>query len=214
MIEFITSFLPRESANSLKQSWFVDYVILNIKRNGKCVPYGLGAILLAGGVFSHQKFALCEGLKLSHKSHIPKSKDDSSSSHGKVPDPPFDWALFFRLLLPDIWLLSLATLTALAVAVVNIKLPHLIGELVNAITSLTHGNHDNGSRSIDVLFTPSVKLIINYSMQAGLTFLYITLLSSFGERLAARMRTSLFHSLISQDIAFFDSHKTGEMVNR
>ena len=43
---------------------------------------------------------------------------------------------------------------------------------------------------------------------------YISLLSAVSERTAARMRTRLFESIISQDIQFFDSHKTGELVNR
>ena len=115
-------------------------------------------------------------------------------------------------LLPDIWLFTLASLTAVAVAIVNIQLPHLLGELVNAITSLTHENAEY--TAFEVLFNPATKLIINYSLQAGLTFLYITLLSSCGERFAARLRTTLFRSLINQDVAFFDAHKTGEIVNR
>ena len=35
-----------------------------------------------------------------------------------------------------------------------------------------------------------------------------------GERLAVRLRTALFQSLVEQDIAFFDSHKSGELVSR
>ncbi len=50
--------------------------------------------------------------------------------------------------------------------------------------------------------------------QGLLTFVYITLLSASGERVAARMRKQLFQSIVSQDIAFFDGHKTGEIVNR
>jgi len=202
------------SANGIKLGWLKDWFVLNVRRNGKFLSYSCSAALVAGGVYSYQNFAHCEGLKLSHKSRIPNIKSGHDSSHEEASDAAFDWSLFLKLLLPDIWLLTFATFTAFVVAVVNIRLPHLIGELVNAITSLTHGNSDNETNSLDVLFNPSVKLIVNYSMQAGLTFLYITLLSSFGERLAARMRTALFHSLISQDIAFFDSHKTGEMVNR
>ena len=210
----MTNYPSRLSANSFKQGWLIDFLVLNLKRNGKLLSYCCSAVLLAGGVCSYQSSVLCEGLKLSHKSRIPKSKCENDKSHDKATDPTFDWGIFLKLLLPDIWLLTLATVTAFVVAVVNIKLPHLIGELVNAITSLTKGDHSSENHSLDVLFNPAVKLVINFSMQAGLTFLYITLLSSFGERLAARMRIALFQSLISQDIAFFDSHKTGEMVNR
>lgn len=50
--------------------------------------------------------------------------------------------------------------------------------------------------------------------QGVLTFVYISLLSTVGERLAARMRHNLFRSIIIQDITFFDTKKTGEIVNR
>jgi len=51
-------------------------------------------------------------------------------------------------------------------------------------------------------------------LQGILTCGYIALLSSFGERMAARLRCQLFAAVIVQDIAFFDAHKTGEIVNR
>ena len=47
-----------------------------------------------------------------------------------------------------------------------------------------------------------------------MTFVYITLLSTLGERLSVRLRKALFKSIITQDISFFDTHKTGEIVNR
>ena len=53
-----------------------------------------------------------------------------------------------------------------------------------------------------------------YSFQGLLTCVYITLLSSVGERVAVRMRKRLFENIITQDVAFFDAHKTGEIVNR
>lgn len=51
-------------------------------------------------------------------------------------------------------------------------------------------------------------------LQGLLTFGYITLLSTVGENLAVRMRQRLFAAYLSQDITFFDTHKTGELVDR
>ena len=51
-------------------------------------------------------------------------------------------------------------------------------------------------------------------LQGLLTTVYISLLSSVAEKMAARMRQRLFEALIVQDIAFFDDHKTGELINR
>jgi len=51
-------------------------------------------------------------------------------------------------------------------------------------------------------------------LQGILTCGYISLLSSFGERMAARLRCRLFSAVIVQDVAFFDANKTGEILNR
>ena len=56
--------------------------------------------------------------------------------------------------------------------------------------------------------------VISLLFQGVLTFSYISLLGAVGERLASRLRKQLFESIITQDIAFFDTHKTGEIVNR
>lgn len=53
-----------------------------------------------------------------------------------------------------------------------------------------------------------------YALQSICTFGYISLLSVVGERCAVRLRSKLFQCLIEQDIAFFDRHRTGEMINR
>ncbi len=65
------------------------------------------------------------------------------------------------------------------------------------------------------------------------TFGYISVLSIIGERLATRLRSALFHSILQQvhvsvqskilffhstpyvqDMSFFDEHKTGEIISR
>ena len=164
----------------------------------------------------------CERVKLSHKSRVSaqhmneKTKEtlnkNGTESRNKI-DLTFDWKLFFRFLWPDMWLFAFASLSAFAVALVNIQLPTLLGNLVNAISSLGRES-DELSDVLTVLYEPAVKLMINYGAQSVLTFTYISLLSSFGERFAARLRTALFNSLVCQDVAFFDVHKTGELVNR
>ncbi|XP_069158318.1 mitochondrial potassium channel ATP-binding subunit isoform X7 [Procambarus clarkii] len=52
------------------------------------------------------------------------------------------------------------------------------------------------------------------AMGAIFTFSYITFLTRMGERMADSLRQQLFSALLEQDIAFYDQHKTGELVNR
>lgn len=40
------------------------------------------------------------------------------------------------------------------------------------------------------------------------------MLSNLGEKVAYRMKSDLFASILKQDIAFFDAQRTGEIVTR
>jgi ABC-type multidrug transport system fused ATPase/permease subunit len=46
------------------------------------------------------------------------------------------------------------------------------------------------------------------------TFIRGTCFTLAGERVVARMRKSLFASLVKQEIGFFDQMRTGELTNR
>lgn len=155
------------------------------------------------------KTASCERIKLSHKNRI-----SSVQKHIlRKKEATFSWTLFWEFVKPDIILFIFATVAAFGVAIINIKLPLLLGELVNSISLLIR----DAQRNADVfstLYNPCKKLVWNYILQSLLTVAYITALSSFGERLATRMRIKLFKSLMEQDTAFFDVHKTGEIINR
>ena len=167
-------------------------------------------VLFGGGFVIKSKIstAYC-GLKLSHKSAASNGIQKACKEQSV---PEFHFKEFLKFLWPDLWLLILASLSAFAVAMVNIQLPLLLGNLVNIVSALTTGEH--ATDYFLVLREPAMKLVCLYSCQAAFTFVYISLLSCLGERLAERMRTSLFAAIIRQDIAFFDAHKTGELINR
>ena len=152
----------------------------------------------------------CCAVKLSHKQRSPRHNvnktDRTLQKHPKI-----ELVEFLKFLWPDLWLLLLASFCAFGVAVVNVKLPLLLGDLVNAVSSLSNGSI---SDYMAILKEPARKLVSIYITQGVLTFVYISMLSSFGERLAARLRNSLFTSLVKQDVQFFDAHKTGELISR
>lgn len=134
-----------------------------------------------------------------------------SEETGNKTDVPFDWKQFFNLLWLDILSLSLAIISALAAALVNIKLPLLVGEVVNVVSKFAK---DSTGDFIAEIKKPALKLVGTYLLQGALTVSYISLISNVGENLAARLRVKLFDSLLRQDIQFFDKHKTGELVDR
>lgn len=188
--------------------------LLEQKSNSYAHPWYLlkyTGLLAVGTLVVRSKISSAScGPKLSHKSSSQLSQ--GKDKDGKRSQPKFDFREFWKFLWPDIWLLLLASLSAFVVAMLNIELPMLLGNLVNAVSSLTSGNLNTDI--FQVLREPAMKLISLYGAQSVLTFAYISFLSCLGERLAERMRNALFASLIRQDIAFFDDHKTGELVNR
>ena len=50
--------------------------------------------------------------------------------------------------------------------------------------------------------------------EAGLGFLYYALITIGCDRMATRLRQQIYESILKQDIAFFDSTNTGELLTR
>ncbi|GAB6023584.1 hypothetical protein CHUAL_008355 [Chamberlinius hualienensis] len=124
----------------------------------------------------------------------------------------FDWHQLWIYLKPHLLLFIGAIASSLIVAILNIQIPALLGGLVNVVGGLSSGNE--AGALLSQLKGPAVKLIYCYCLQSVFTFLYIAFLSSMGERMACDIRKDLFSAILRQDIAFFDSHRTGELVNR
>ncbi|KAH8265180.1 hypothetical protein KR044_012956, partial [Drosophila immigrans] len=128
----------------------------------------------------------------------------------------FDWRRFWTYLEPHTWELIGAICAALIVAFINIRIPNLLGDLVNTLARYanTYVKDPIHNSFVKDVSKPASNLLSLYMLQSGFTFLYIYLLSRIGEQMAAKMRHDLFKQIVLQDIAFFDENRTGELVNR
>ncbi|EDW26112.1 GL25340 [Drosophila persimilis] len=173
---------------------------------GSSLALGLGARSWwgAGRLSVH-----CEGSRLAGMmQHTLTSEEEE--------DHKFDWQRLWSYLEPHLWELIGAIVAALIVAFINIRIPNILGDLVNTLAR--YGNtyvmdpiHNSFVRDVS---KPATNLLSLYMLQSGFTFVYIYLLSRVGEQVAARMRQDLFKQIVLQDIAFFDENRTGELVNR
>ncbi|XP_074841486.1 mitochondrial potassium channel ATP-binding subunit [Carettochelys insculpta] len=127
------------------------------------------------------------------------------------PEPRFDWAEFWKFLRPQLLALLAAVVFALGTALLNIRIPVLLGELVNVVARCAQQHVGSYLREVR---RPALRLLLLYGLQGLLTFSYIVLLARVGERVASSMRKALFASLLRQDVAFFDANRTGQLVNR
>lgn len=105
---------------------------------------------------------------------------------------------------------------ALVVAFINIRIPNMLGNLINILAQYanTYVKDPLNNSFFKDVSKPASNLLSLYVMQSGFTFLYIYLLSRIGEQMAAKLRQDLFRQIIIQDIEFFDKNRTGELVNR
>lgn len=116
-------------------------------------------------------------------------------------------------ILPQFFPLVLAVLSALGAATINIQIPAILGQLVT-ILSREVNNRLSLSDYVNLIHDSSSRLLMLYLCQGALTFICISLLSNIGERIACEMRKDLLKSLLRQDIAFYDVHRSGELIDR
>ncbi|XP_064105402.1 mitochondrial potassium channel ATP-binding subunit-like [Macrobrachium nipponense] len=200
------------------------YGIQSLKRKGTSkegsslsfllrLSIGGGSLIGVKGL-SSQFIVECKATSPSSVSVEIHDRVQGAESISESKDPPFDWLFFWKLLKPQFHYFLAAMMSALIVALANIQVPMLLGEIVNVLASYTQEGAREGKNYLEEVYTPSVKLVKYYITQAFFTFSYITFLTRMGEGLADDLRQQLFNNLLKQDMSFFDEHKTGELVNR
>ncbi|KAI4467311.1 atp-binding cassette sub-family b [Holotrichia oblita] len=142
----------------------------------------------------------------------PKHSRLAGYRDGTDKDIRFDWKRFWSYLNPQIWYFIAAIIGALAVALLNIQIPQIMGSGINVITRFSQTK--DGELFMEEMKIPALKLLGMYLAQSACTFFYIFMLSHIGERIAYEMRKDLFSAIAQQDIAFFDIQRTGEIINR
>ena len=71
-----------------------------------------------------------------------------------------------------------------------------------------------GDPSGDSIDRAAIFMVIVLAIQAVTTALRYSLFTTAGERVVARLRRDLYAAILSQEIAFFDERKTGELTSR
>ncbi len=107
-----------------------------------------------------------------------------------------------------------AIAAALAVAYLNISIPSLLGQFINALSKYAGEIRGSAKEFFKDVKDPAIRLILSYFAQSFFTFIYIFLLSDVGEKMAMEIKRDLFENILLQDVEFFDKHNSGELINR
>ncbi|MFH4974702.1 hypothetical protein AB6A40_001411 [Gnathostoma spinigerum] len=115
--------------------------------------------------------------------------------YSRAPEPSLSLSDVLSLVKPYVGYFAASVVCAILVALLNIQLPIVLGDLINSISSLIK---ESSVRNFQILRPVACKLLSLYAVQAILTCCYITLLSIVGERIAGDLRVRLFSRLLLQ----------------
>lgn len=137
---------------------------------------------------------------------MPKAPDANS------PKVPLRTTLkrLYSLAWPERWPIALATLFLLGSGVGNLAFPRAAGTLFDEALLHTTAGQVDLSR-VDHL---ALALVAIFAVTALASALRFVLFSRAGERIVARLRGDLYQALLQQEIAFFDTQKTGDLSSR
>lgn len=116
-----------------------------------------------------------------------------------------NWKRLFSLALPEAPILGVGTVALLVGSVVTLVVPKGVGGLIGAVVQT------EGQAQLDRLTLGLVGVAAVVALSSFARAYFYTLA---GERVVARLRRDLFSSIIHQEVGFFDSQRTGELVNR
>eukprot|EP01041_Mallomonas_annulata_P008193 gene8195-16847_t len=106
---------------------------------------------------------------------------------------------------PEFYTLLYATVALVVSTMSGLAQPYYFGKILEASTT------DKDTRRLN---SYCLLLLIFFATGGFTSLIRGWLYTLVGERVVQRLRTNLFHKIVHQDVAFFDTNKTGELMNR
>lgn len=128
------------------------------------------------------------------------------------------WSDLLYICYPDLYYIVCAFVFLLLAAVAQVYIPKFTGNILDSLsTAFSKDDDDSGGKSmIDVPgFIANVKYLVLASIFCGIfSAIRGSIFTVVGGRVNVRLRVQLMDSLLSQDVGFFDTTKTGDITSR
>ncbi|VDM33365.1 unnamed protein product [Hydatigera taeniaeformis] len=196
--------------NRLSCNKSVNSIYLHVKQNFR--SYASFSLCAAGAAVTLSVSSRCDDTFIKEESLHSVSaldalmrKPDGSALANTITLKTLCSLVFF-----DLTYLVLAVLGAFGAAYYNIRIPILLGDLINVLAQSAHSH----ALSASALRSPALRLCGIFSLQSLCTFAYIGFLATVGERVACRLRDILFEHVLYQKVRFFDERTSGWIIER
>lgn len=138
-------------------------------------------------------------------SEVESDERPTQAPGRRAGDHPVPLSRLLRLAVPEIGLLTIATVALLVSSGIQLAYPQAVSWMVDTVV-------EGGDPSdLDGL---ALLLVALFLVQGIFAMLRSWLFTVAGERVVARLREHLYSAILGQDIAFFDAARTGELTNR
>ena len=142
----------------------------------------------------------------------PGLKDSTSADASALPAPPL--AKVLSLGKPEFKMLLLAIFLMIVTESTSLLIPIFLSVAYDVLLMVNTNNaNDDESRMSEINRIMILVLAVHFGGIAC-AFIRSCIMTTAGERIVARLRNRLYSKLLSQEIAFFDGTKTGELVSR
>jgi len=142
-----------------------------------------------------------------NQSTVSDSKASTSKETPKVKKVSL--GRLMGLVKPEWKMLFFATIMLIFSTTAQLAQPYFFGRIVT-VASSDDSNHDR----MKELNKYTIELLVILAFGGVASTFRGWLYTLVGERLVRNLRKSLFEKIVTQDIAFFDTNKTGELMNR
>jgi ATP-binding cassette subfamily B protein len=145
-----------------------------------------------------------------NSTELSKEKDKNAVDKLSDDRPLPSISKLLNLARPEFPELSFACFLMVGSEATSLITPLVVANAYNTLVDPTVAQEEKMS---SISWTMILVLIIHF---AGVTtnFMQGCILGTVGERVVARLRNQLYTSILKQEMAFFDEHKTGELVSR
>lgn len=169
------------------------------------------------------------------ESTLASTEDDEKSTAGSIaskkapPSTTPSLGKIFALVKHEVPILLLCLVLMLLTEAGQLVVPFILARAYDALqsyffelgvfSSMTGAQTFSADESMESKTMGEISLWMGtalgvYSLSVLFGFLRGAILGVIGERLVARLRKNLYESVLKQEIAFYDEHKTGEIVSR
>jgi len=113
-----------------------------------------------------------------------------------------------KLLLPEKAYFGVALIGITTAAAATMYFPTAIGQIIDLVSDAHSEENIQEMRNI------AMGMVGVFTVGAAATFAHTSILEIVGQRVGARMRKRLFEHMMTQEVAFFDNNRAGELANR